>query len=194
VTVRAASGEVGRSLAADGFRILEPAAPRAAVRLIAPYTGSLLADGPSRIDLGGDTPLLRLPRPARNLSEPELEDGVACRWVRDRDARLFLPIAAPSAVAVTIRARALETVEPQFMEIDWNGTTVGRQPMAPAWADYRFEVPAQAVRAGTNELVLRFERAPLYRRVRGRGPHEVRPAAIAAITLERAGAPAAELR
>jgi hypothetical protein len=192
VTARAAWAEVGRSLAADGYRMVAPTAPRVAVRMIAPYTGYLLADGPSRIDLGGDAPVLRLPLRARNFSEPEVEDGVACRWVRDRDARLFLPIANPSAVAVTIRARALETVEPQFMEIDWNGITVGRQPMAPAWADYRYEVPAQTVRAGTNELVLRFDRAPLFRRVRGRGPHEVRPAAIAALTLERAGAPAAD--
>ena len=71
------------------------------------------------------------------------------------------------------------------MEMEWNGMTVGRQSMTPAWADYRYDVPAQAVHAGTNELVLRFDRAPLYRRVRGRGPHEVRPAAVAAITLER---------
>src|SRR6185503_13840388 len=97
--------------------------------------------------------------------------------------------AEPSALSVTIRARALETVEPQFMEIDWNGVTAGRQAMTTAWADYRFDVPAPAVRAGTNELVLRFDRAPLYRRVRGRGPHEVRPAAIAVVTLERSPAP-----
>jgi hypothetical protein len=192
VTARAAIGEVARSLAADGYRLLEPGAPRVAVHMLAPYTGNLLAEGPSRIDLGGDAPLLRLPVPARNFSGPEVEDGVACRWVRDRDARLFLPLAKPSAIVVTVRARALETVEPQFMEMDWNGTTVGRQPMVPAWADYRYEVPAHAVRSGTNELVLRFDRAPLYRRVRGHGPHEVRPAAIAALTLERAGAPAAD--
>jgi hypothetical protein len=195
VTARAACSEVARSLAADGYRVLEPAAPRIAVRLLAPYTGHLLADGPTRIDLGGEAPALRLPLPARNLSEPEIEDGVAGRWVRDRDARLFLPVETPSAIAVTIRARALETVEPQFMEMDWNGTTVGRQAMTPSWADYRYDVPAEAVRAGTNELVLRFDRAPLYRRVRGQGPHEVRPAAIASITLERAGNPApGELR
>jgi hypothetical protein len=106
--------------------------------------------------------------------------------VRDRDARLFLPLARPSALTVTIRARALETVEPQFMELDWNGTLIGRQPMSTAWTDYAFAVPAQAARAGTNELVLRFDRAPLYRRVRGQGPHEIRPAAIASITLARA--------
>jgi len=185
VTVRAATGEAVRRLAEDGYRIVEPTAPRLAVRMLAPYTGRVLADGPTRIDLGGESPLLRLPLRARNLSDPEVEDGVPSRWVRERDARLFLPLATPSALTVTLRARALETVEPQFMEIDWNGTAVGRLPMTPAWADYRYEVPAPAVRAGTNEIVLRFDRAPLYRRVRGQGPHEVRPAAIASITLER---------
>jgi hypothetical protein len=116
-----------------------------------------------------------------------VEDGVPCRWVRDRDARLFLPLSKPSALVVTIRARALETLEPQFMEVDWNGHRVGRLPMSTSWADYAATVPADVVRAGTNELLLRFDRAPLYRRMRGQGPHEVRPAAIAAITLARAG-------
>lgn len=186
VTARAAWDEVARSLAADGYRVLEPRAPRAAVRLLGSYTGEpLLEDHATTIDMGADPAVLRLPQKARNFSEPEVEDGVRGRWVRDRDARLFLPLARPSALAVTIRARALETVEPQFMELDWNGTLVGRQPMTTAWADYAFAVPAQAVRAGTNELVLRFDRAPLYRRVRGQGPHEVRPAAIASITLAR---------
>jgi hypothetical protein len=71
------------------------------------------------------------------------------------------------------------------MELDWNGTPAGRQPMTTTWADYTFAVPAAAVHEGTNELVLRFDRAPLFRRVRGYGPHEIRPAAIASITLAR---------
>jgi len=188
VTARAAMAEVSRSLAADGYRLIEPRAPRAAARLLGAFTREpLLEDGAARIDLSGDPAVLRLPQRARNFSEPEVEDGVACRWVRDRDARLFLPLSRPSALVVTIRARALETVEPQFMEVDWNGALVGRQPMTTAWADYPFTVPAQVARAGTNELVLRFDRAPLFRRMRGHGPHEVRPAAIATITLARAG-------
>jgi hypothetical protein len=58
--------------------------------------------------------------------------------------------------------------------------------MQPAWADYRFRVAPSAVREGTNELVLRFDRAPVFRRVRGEGPKEQRPAMIASITLHRA--------
>ena len=190
VTARAACAEMGRSLAADVYRLVEPASPRAAVRILGAWTRQpLLDDQSTTIDMAGDPAVLRLPLRARNFSDPETEDGVRCRWVRDRDARLFLPLATPSALAVSIRARALETIEPQFMELDWNGTTVGRQPMTTAWADYRFDVPAAAARAGTNEMVLRFDRAPLYRRMRGHGPHEARPAAIAAITLARAAAP-----
>jgi hypothetical protein len=195
VTARAACGEVTRSLIADTYRLVEPTAPRTAVGLVGWVTGErILEDGVTRIDMAGDPAVLRLPLRARNFSEPEAEDGVRCRWVRDRDARLFLPVSRASAITVTVRARALETVEPQFMELDWNGTPAGRQPMTTAWADYAFAVPAEAVRAGTNELVLRFDRAPLFRRMRGHGPHEVRPAAIASITLERTGAGAGQLR
>jgi hypothetical protein len=190
VTARAAWGEVTRSLSADAYRLVEPVSPRQAVRILGVLTGEpILKDRATRIDMGRAPAVLRLPLRARNFSEPEVEDGVICRWVRDRDARLFLPLAAPSALTVTIRARALETLEPQFIEVDWNGTPAGRRPMITAWADYAFAVPAEAVRAGTNELVLRFERAPLYRRMRGHGPHEVRPAAVAAITLARAEPP-----
>jgi hypothetical protein len=86
-----------------------------------------------------------------------------------------------------VRARAIETVEPQAVEALWNDVSAGRQPMTAAWADYRFRVPASAVRAGTNELVLRFDRAPNFRIVRGEGPKEQRPAMLSSITLHRAG-------
>jgi hypothetical protein len=53
--------------------------------------------------------------------------------------------------------------------------------------DYRFEIPGELVRRGTNVLVLRFERAPIYRRMRGEGPREVRPAALGTLRLWRHG-------
>jgi hypothetical protein len=88
-------------------------------------------------------------------------------------------------VILTLRARALETADPQYMDVSWNGVPVGRLPMRPEWADYRVHVPASAVRSGTNELVLGFDRGPVYHRVRGEGPHEVRPAALSTLTLHR---------
>jgi hypothetical protein len=186
VPVRSALTRVADDLAAGSYRILEPRAPGAAVRLLAAYTGErLLEASSSHIDLGGDDVLLRLPEPARHLSAPTVEDGVAARWVTDRDARLALPIDAPDGLVLRLRARALETPEPQAMEVLWNGVSVGRSEMAPAWTEYRFDVPPEAMRRGTNVIELRFDRAPIYHRVRAQGPREVRPAALSLLTLNR---------
>jgi hypothetical protein len=185
--VRAVLEEASDGIVRDGYRLLEPQAPRAAVALLGAYTGERLLDVEvTQIDLAGGPAVLRLPQPARNLSKVEAEAGVACRWVRDRDARLFLPLAWEGGVLVIVRARPLETAEPQFVEAFWNDVGVGRLPMTPEWSDYRFDVPKALVRLGTNVLALQFDRAPIYRRTRGVGPREVRPAALAAITLHRA--------
>ena len=91
----------------------------------------------------------------------------------------------PGSLVLRLRARPLETPEPQSMAVVWNGTSLGAAAMAPGWTDYRFDVPAQAVRRGTNVLELRFARGPIYHRVRGEGPREVRPAALSAVILNR---------
>jgi hypothetical protein len=186
VPVRSALARVADDLAAGTYRILEPLAPGTAVRVLAAYTGEPLLDGgATHLDLGGEAALLRLPEPARHLSEPTVEDGEVARWVTDRNARLALPIDAPGGVVLRLRARALETPDSQSMEVLWNGVSVGRTPMVPAWSEYRFDVPPEAMRRGTNVLELQFERAPIYHRVRGQGPREVRPAALGRLTLNR---------
>ncbi len=187
--VRAVVREMADALPADAYALLAPRAPRLAVRLLGGYTGEPLLAGDekvSRIDLGTDSALLRMPERARNLSAVSGEGGVACRWVRERDARLFLPLERSEPVIVTLRAKPLEgTLEPQAMEVTWNDVPLGRRPMGPEWADYRFDVPASAVRPGTNLLAVAFDRAPIFRRVRGEGPREVRPAALQSLTLHR---------
>jgi hypothetical protein len=186
VPVRSALARVADDLAAGTYRLLEPRAPGVAVRLLGSYTGERLLEGnSSRVDLGGSSALLRLPEPARHLSGPEFEDGEAARWVTDRDARLSLPLDVPGGVVLRLRARPLETPEPQSMEVVWNGVGVGRTAMTAGWSEYRFDVPPEAMRRGTNVVELRFERAPIYHRVRGRGPREVRPAALSALLLNR---------
>jgi hypothetical protein len=185
--LRAVVHEAADGLAGQAYALLEPRAPGLAVRLLSAYTGEpLLEDTVSRLDLQDSPSALRLPRPARHLGEVSFEDGQAGRWVSDREARFFLPVRRPGAAIVTVRARSIETVEPQSVEAFWNDVPAGRWPMAPSWADYRFRVPSSAVRPGTNELVLRFDRAPIFRRVRGEGPKEPRPAILASITLHRA--------
>ncbi len=174
-------------LSADAYRIIEPVAPRAAVSLLFAYTGeTVLVEPVTEIALGRDTTLLRLPQPARHLSGVEVEDGRACRWISAQDARLFLPVPRPTDIVVTLSARALETVQPQAVQLFWNEVPAERLPMQPSWARYRFHVPRSAVRTGTNVLQLRFERGPIFHRMRGEGPREVRPAAIESLTLHRA--------
>ena len=190
VPVPVALGEMADGFARDAYGWTEPVWPRLAVALLDGYGGAALLSGPaSRIDLGQEIVLLRLPRPARHLSGIEVEEGVPCRWVRDRETRLFLPLAWRGRIALTVRARAIETDAPQTVEAVWNDTPLGPQPMAASWGDYRFAVPAEAVQVGTNVLVLRFARAPIFHRVRGYGPREMRPAALASIDLERETAP-----
>lgn len=178
------------ALAADVYALLEPRAPVLAVRLLAAYTGDALLDEPvSRLALGGETSVLRLPRPARHLSAPSAEGGTLVRWVQgDTQATLFLPLAWQGEVTVTLSVCPLETVQPMSMELLWNETSLGRTALEDGFRDYRFAVPPELVRLGTNALVARFDRAPVFHRVRGGGPRQIRPAALAALTLNR-GAP-----
>jgi hypothetical protein len=187
VPVRVALYTAADRLAADAYRLLEPVAPRAATVLLASFSGdAVLEEEVTYVDLSATT-LVSLPRPAVHLSEPEVVDGRLARWVQERYARLFVPLAWRGPLLVRIEARALETREPQVVSFEWNETACGEQPMEPAWREYTFPVPAEAVRIGTNALVVRFSRAPIYFRVRGEGPRVIRPAALSLLTLHRAG-------
>jgi hypothetical protein len=186
VPVRAAVTRVADDLVRDGYRLLEPRAPRMAVALLSSYTGEpILSDPVTRLDLSADLPVLHFPEKARGLSAVTAEDGLAARWVTGNQCRLFLPLAEATGVVVTIHARPLETPEPQVMDVSWNGTPVGEQTMTPTWAEYRFHVPAPLVRVGTNELVAHFALSPVFRRVRSEGPREIRPAAIDSVILHQ---------
>src|SRR5439155_741641 len=88
--VRAVISQTADRLAAGAYGLVSRASPRAASRLLGAYTGQALLEGDvTTVDLAADAPLLRLPEPARHLSAPAVEDGVASRWVNDREARLF---------------------------------------------------------------------------------------------------------
>jgi hypothetical protein len=185
--VAAVISRAGEDLARDAYRLLEPSAPGLAVRLLASYTGErLLDERMTRIDMGGQPALLRLPLPARNLSGPATEAGEACRWIEGGpDARLALPLDLTGALIVTLRLSPLEAEPTTSVELIWNDWPVGSTALAPGFANYRFHVPSAAVRRGTNELLLRFDRAPIFRRSRGEGPRRPRPAALAVLMLHR---------
>jgi hypothetical protein len=184
--VRAVLQELGDGLAADGYALIAGAAPRAAAWGLDSWANVGVLEQPvTTLELAEEQARLRLPEPARHLSAPALEDGEPGRWVTDTEARLFLVSAWRGAVTVSLTARALETRRPQSIELLWNETSLGRQPTEPRWRDYRFDVPAELLRFGTNTLVVRFERAPIYWRMRGEGPRQVRPAALSTLRLWR---------
>ena len=185
--VRAVVQRGADAFAADAYSLLEPRLPNAAVALLSAYTGeALLREPVSRIDLGRDTPLLQLPRPARNLSAVSVEEGVACRWVQgDIQATFFLPLEWDGEVRITLTVHPLETTLPMHMEVLLSERSLGRSDVGGGWRDYSFSAPPGIARRGTNALVVRFDRAPVYHQVRGVGPRQVRPAAIAAIILHR---------
>lgn len=186
VPVQAALRETGDSIAAPVYEGLEALSPRVAVAFLEGYTGSpLLLTGRSDLDLGRDAWWMRLPRPARRFSEVETEDGSLCRFVDGREARLWLPLRGRGELRISFEIRALETETPQKFEAEVNGVSLGRQEIAPSWQTARFTLPETVWREGTNEIVLKFEQAPLFFRIRGYGARAYRAAAIRKITFHR---------
>ena len=170
--------EMGDGMVADTYAALEPIAPGAAIKMMARYTGQpAVGREPVRIDLGGDSAVVRLPVRARNLSAPAFLDGVACRWVRGDEARLFVPATGPAPLVVTIDAAPADTGDPPTIEMSWMEQSIAIQPMTPGWSSYRFDVPAGLVRRGTNVVTIAFRRPGGPRR------EARRSAAIASLTL-----------
>ncbi|MEO8500026.1 MAG: hypothetical protein ABI565_03870, partial [Vicinamibacteria bacterium] len=86
---------------------------------------------------------------------------------------------------ISFEIRSIETETPQKFEVEVNGRSLGFQEIAPTWQTARFVLPAEGWHQGTNEIVLKFEQAPLFFRVRGYGARAYRSAAIRKITFHR---------
>lgn len=181
--VRAVVTETADGLVEDLYRLVEPLAPGAAVAALEGYLDQHTADGGAESFDLGDGRWGRLPRPARGFSKPEAEDGRVARWVSGREARVFLPLASAGELRIVIEVRSIETVLPQRFAASLNGIPLGAHDIGPVWTTARFIVPSGAARSGTNELVLNFERAPIFYQVRSREPREPRSAAIARILV-----------
>jgi hypothetical protein len=157
--VRQVVREMGDGLAADAYGVLEPLAPGAAIKMMAGYTGQgVVGRETVRFDLGRDASILRLPLRARSLSEPGVQDGVDCRWVRGDEARLFLPVADRVALVMTVSAAPADPAAPLSIEVAWMDTPIGGHAMTSGWSEYTFDVPATLVRPGTNVVTLSFRR------------------------------------
>ena len=178
--------ETADSLAEPAYDALERISPRTAIAFLEGYAGAtLLAAGRSDLDVARQDWWMRLPQRARRFSEVETEDGSLARFVDGREARLWLPLRGEGELRLSFEIRSMETETPQQFEVEVNGRSLGGQEILPTWQTVRFVLPAEAWHEGTNEIVLKFEQAPLFYRVRGYGARTYRAAAIRLITLHR---------
>lgn len=184
VPVQSALRKVADSMAAPIYEGLAVVSPRLAVALFEGYTGStLLLDARSDLDLAREDWWVRLPRLARHFSAVETEDGSLCRFVDDRDARLWLPLRGQGELHISFEIRAMETDTPQSLEVEVNGQSLGVRQIAPVWQTVRFVLPEDVWHEGTNEIVLKFARTVHFRQLRGYGARVYRAAAVRKITF-----------
>jgi hypothetical protein len=156
--VRAVVKEMGDGLAADTYAAVEPVAPGVAVRMMAAYTGQPASGrAPVRIDVAGEA-VARLPVRARNLSAPSVHEGVACRWVRGDEARVFVAMVPDGPIELKVTAAPAEPGRNTELAVAWNGIPLGAQPMTAGWGEYRYHVPAAFLRPGTNQATLSIQR------------------------------------
>lgn len=186
VPVQAALRATADSIAGPAYGALEWISPKVAVAFLEGYAGStLLQSGRSELDLGRDDWWMRLPKPARRFSAVEPEDGSLARFVEGREGQLWLPLRGRGELRLSLEIRAMETELPQKVEVFVNGISLGNQGITPSWQTVRFVLPETAWREGSNEIVLKFEQAAHFFRVRGYGARAYRSAAIRKITFHR---------
>jgi hypothetical protein len=82
----------------------------------------------------------------------ELDGGVPFRWTLG-EARLFIRLDAGTALRVTLDASPA-AVPPPAIRLDVNGLSLAERTMTAGVAGYSWDVPADAWRAGLNQVVL----------------------------------------
>ncbi len=186
VPVQAALRTTADSIVGPIYGGLEWISPKVAVSFLEGYTGStLLQTGRSDLDLGREDWWTRLPKPSRRFSAVEPEDGSLVRFVEGREGQLWVPLRGRGELRLSLEIRAMETEQPQKVEVVVNGISLGNQGIAPSWQTIRFVLPEAAWKEGSNEIVLKFEQVAHFFRVRGYGARAYRAAAIRKITFHR---------
>jgi hypothetical protein len=109
-----------------------------------------------RLDLGADEPADLLPVLAHNWARPETNGPVSFRRVRERRARLRVPIRSVSDFVLTARVRSEVPVLPQALRLEVNGRATGAVPVPGEWAEVSFAVPAAWLHPGYNDVELVF--------------------------------------
>jgi hypothetical protein len=111
------------------------------------------------VDLGSEEP-----RTAMALGEgwagPEEIQGATANWAVAQNARIFLPSTGDAAYRLTMTALPFEYpgAGEQGVTLQINGRELERIVISSGWGQYSWEVPADLVRAGLNDVHFRFDR------------------------------------
>jgi len=125
--------------------------------------GVWLDEGPRSlrgvIDLGSEPP--ELPQVVgHNWYRPEQDGDTTYRRSKGRRSWLRVPVRTPGGFAAVLRARSEMNDEPVTVAVQWNGQAVGEATLGDDWSEHAFTVPAEAVRAGFNDVALLWSTSP----------------------------------
>jgi hypothetical protein len=112
---------------------------------------------PGRVEVSAAAPLARLYLAEGWGALPDrAADGAGRRlWAQRRQARLLVPL---DGRAQAVGLRLFAPGPDQQLTLSLNGWRSEPLPLRPGWDEYRLALPEEAVAAGLNEIVLRFER------------------------------------
>jgi hypothetical protein len=111
------------------------------------------------VDFGTLDPRTRMAL-GEGWAEPEEIQGVMANWAIGQDAQLFLPAVAGVDYHLTLTALPFDYpgAEEQRLALWANGKRLGWAGMSPGWDTVRWEIPAQFLHQGLNDLQFEFER------------------------------------
>jgi hypothetical protein len=104
---------------------------------------------PRTIALGSGGGLLI---PETGWSYPERSDLESWVWTVDRRAEMSVPMDGSAVHALELRVRALRNESP--IELVWNGRSLGTRTVSSSTSVVRFDLPAEATRAGWTRFAL----------------------------------------
>ncbi len=111
------------------------------------------------VDLG-----LSQPRTAMVLGEAwggnEEIQGATAAWAVAQNARVFLPSAEGADYRLTVTALPFEYpgADQQRLSLEVNGQALEQVAMTSGWSSYSWDIPAEVVGSGLNDVRFRFDR------------------------------------
>jgi len=111
------------------------------------------------VDVGAAEPLTAMALGEGWAGAEEIQ-GRSASWAVEQKARLFLPAVGGTAYRLTLTALPFDYPGAAAQEVTpiLNGHRLEPRTLTPGWGDYAWDVPAEVLRPGLNDLRLAFAR------------------------------------